>query len=114
VPESAKRTDPLYIAPPPPPNIGTVIEPSSKRRQIQLPPIETSAVPLDDSDDDDDDADADADYVVICRPVPPPTATVNALTHSRSYRDSDQHFNRLSLLCYCYREGIDRLKGLAV
>jgi hypothetical protein len=55
----------LYIAPPPPPpNIAAPLLSCRRSRQIQLPPIETSAVPLDDSDDDnDDDADADADYV---------------------------------------------------
>jgi hypothetical protein len=71
----AKRTDPLYIAPPPPQNIAVPLSTRRRsRRQIQLPPIQTSAAQLDDSAD-------------LSGPVsPPPPATVKALTRRRSSR----------------------------
>jgi hypothetical protein len=75
----AKRTDPLFIAPPPPPH--NIVVPLStrrrSRRQIQLSPIQTSAVQLDDS--------ADLSGPVP-PPPPPPPATVNVLIRRQSSR----------------------------
>jgi hypothetical protein len=71
----AKRTDPLYIAPPPPQNIAVPLSTRRRsRRQIQLPPIRTSAVQLDYS----------AELSGPVSPPPPPPATVKALARRRS------------------------------
>jgi hypothetical protein len=67
--------------PPPPPT--ATVEASSRRqsrRQIQLPPIDTSEVEL---DDDVNYVDGGGD---LLGPTPPPFATMNALTRRRSSR----------------------------
>jgi hypothetical protein len=69
----AKRSERWYIAPPPPSIAVPLSTRRRSRRQIQLPPIETSAAQLDDSAD-------------LSGPVPPPTANANTSIRRRSTR----------------------------